>query len=70
MSLIISKNTIKYLTKQKHEIYNKYVQICNELDLEINNLKNMCSHSNKEKRREDCLYGSTYYYCPDCELDL
>jgi len=70
MDIITLKKYMKNLTYEKQEIYDKYIELCNNLELTKNKLKQLCPHTNKIKRREDGLYGEIYYYCPDCELEL
>ena len=64
------KNNLKNLKQQQNDLYNQYLYIKNQVEIETKNLMNTCKHNNKEKRREECLYGETYFYCPDCELEL
>tara|TARA_Y100000591_G_scaffold312158_1_gene316322 strand:- start:279 stop:494 length:216 start_codon:yes stop_codon:yes gene_type:complete len=64
------KNNLKNLKQKQNDLYNQYLYIKNQVEIETKNLMNTCQHTNKEKRREECLYGETYFYCPDCELEL
>lgn len=70
MDITPLKHTVQNLQKKKHDLYRQYLNICNELDTQTNILKNTCKHINKEKKREDYLYGETYIYCNDCGLIL
>jgi hypothetical protein len=70
MDISTLKTNVTKLKQKKNELYNQYLHTINLLDIETKKLMNTCNHSNKEKRREDCLYGETYFYCPDCELEL
>ena len=70
MDILTLKTNIKNLKEQQNNLYNQYLQTKKQLQIETQKLMNTCKHNNKEKRREDCLYGETYFYCPDCELEL
>lgn len=70
MDILNLKNNLKNLKQQQNDLYNQYLYIKNQIEIETKNLMNTCKHINKEKRREECLYGETYFYCPDCELEL
>ena len=70
MDVLSLKTNIKNLKEKQNNLYNQYLQTKKQLEIETQKLMNTCKHNNKEKRREDCLYGETYFYCPDCELEL
>ena len=70
MDVLTLKTNIKNLKEKQNNLYNQYLQTKKQLEIETQKLMNTCKHNNKEKRREDCLYGETYFYCPDCELEL
>ena len=38
--------------------------------LKEDELKDLCPHKNKKRKRENGLYGESYTYCPDCNLEF
>lgn len=33
-------------------------------------LKDLCPHNSKKRKRENGLYGESYMYCSDCNLEF